>query len=170
MTSSEAPNSVPLGDLLPRFDSIQIFASLVRDVSTASALLSIKHKKPNEPFVFILAPSNSAMQSLPQKPWESKSDYQAHGAEAYSGEVGSQRAEENLGQFVERHLVTLGPGNHAWVAGEHGKRKTVAGTEIWFESHGDTKTIQPGGIKVVKELERSVNGVIWEIGGVLGVS
>jgi hypothetical protein len=168
LKSTEAHKATPLGELLPRFDSIQIFAGLVRDVSTASALLSIEHKKPNEPFVFVLAPSNSALQALPQKPWENKSDYEAHGASAYSGDVGSQRADDNLRQFVERHLVTLGPGNHAWAAGEHGKRKTTAGTDIWYESHGEAKTIQPGGTKVVKELERSGNGVIWEIEGVLG--
>jgi len=165
MSSASKSLSLPLGDLLPRFPSIQIFASLTRDVSTVSALLSSNDG--GKGYSIILAPTNSALRSLSHKPWESSLDYKELGAEAYSGEQGEKRADNNLRKFVEQHVVVLKEGS-LWEEGESGKVQTAGGTEVWWEKSGDQKVLKPDDVKVKQILEKGANGEVWEIDGVLG--
>src|SRR5687767_12736126 len=67
--------SVPLNDILGTLRSLTTFSSLTRMQTTTTSLLSDLSTNTT-----VLAPLNSAIESLPRKPWESPRDYDAHGA------------------------------------------------------------------------------------------
>lgn len=119
-----------IADLLPRNNQIQIFSSLLRDVDSAWAQLS----DPSQ-YSIILAPSNAALHALPNKPWESDSDEQTYGEQAYEGEAGMQRAQGNLKSFVEMHILSA----KEWKEGQ--KIKTMSGLEVWWESQGGKRVV-----------------------------
>jgi hypothetical protein len=120
---------VPLADLLGRSQQIQIFAGLIRDVDTVSAVLEDTAQNST-----VLAPENAAIQRLPRKPWKDAGDYKAFGEDAYEGTAGKDRANNNLKRFVESHVVPKSP----WDEGE--KVQSIAGQEVWWEKK-DGKTL-----------------------------
>jgi len=54
-----------------------------------------------------------------------------------------------------------------WKEGEKVKRLSGEGGEVWWESKGDKKMIQPGNIEVVQVADKVSNGEVWVIKGVL---
>ncbi len=123
--SASAPadgNTVILSDVLGNDRSINIFAGFTRDFATISQRFEDSSLNTT-----IMAPINSAIMSLPRKPWEDPEDYDKLGADAYKGEPGEERAQKNLRRFVEAHVVPVSP----WKEGE--KAQTLAGGEVWWE-------------------------------------
>ncbi len=78
---------------------------------------------------------NSAITSLPRKPWEDPVDYDELGEQAYEGEKGEERAHRNMRRFVQAHVVPVSP----WKEGE--KVKTLDGGAIWWESKDGVKMV-----------------------------
>ena len=149
-------SSLLLSDVIARNQRIGIFSSLTRDIDSVSSRLESSTVNST-----ILAPENSEMAKLPRKPWEDPEDYQKLGAEAYSGDDGQNRAQENLKRFVEAHTVPISP----WKAGE--KVKTLAGSEVWWESKEGKQYVQPGNVEIAEVADRVANGEIWILRGVL---
>ncbi len=167
------PTSILISDVLPRAQQIGIFSGLTRDVDAVSTRLETDGANAT-----VLAPDNETMRGLPRKPWENPSDAQDFGAEAYVGEEGNKRAQDNLKRFVEAHIIPESP----LVEGK--KVRTLAGNQVWLESHGDEKRvsrillesshkslslyqIQPGNIQVVQVAESVSNGEVWVLKGVI---
>lgn len=125
-------SSVILSDVISRDRTINAFASFTRSISTISSRLDSSTTNTT-----VLAPLNSALQSLPRKPWEDPQDYEELGANAYGGSEGEGRAQGNLKRFVEAHVVPESP----WKEGE--KVKTVGGGEVWWESREGGKIVSP---------------------------
>ena len=117
-----SPSGLVISDVLGRERSINIFAGFVREIEQVSSRLDDKNKNST-----ILAPLNSQIEKLPQKPWEDPADYSAMGAQAYEGADGEGRAHRNLRRFVEAHVVSVSP----WTEGS--RERTVSGREIWWE-------------------------------------
>ncbi|KAK0914413.1 hypothetical protein LTR02_001798 [Friedmanniomyces endolithicus] len=109
----------------------------------------------------VLAPANTAISALPRKPWEDPKDYAEMGAVAYEGLSGSDRASSNLRRFTEAHVVPVSP----WEEGK--KVKTLAGTELWWESRGGKTVVLPGEVEVEKVVSRVANGEVWMLKGAL---
>lgn len=133
----DAPKSnmndpIIISDALPHTRAISIFAGLTRDIVSVASRFDDAAQNTT-----VLAPSNSAMMALPRKPWEDAEEYKAMGADAYEGQDGQERANENVKRFVQAHIVPRSP----WKEGE--KVKTLqGGAEIWWESKAE-------GVKVV---------------------
>jgi hypothetical protein len=123
-------DDVILSDVLGKERSIGIFAGFTRDIEGIAKRFSASGSNST-----VLAPINSAITSLPRKPWEDPEDYKSLGADAYEGELGEDRAHRNLRRFVESHIVPVVP----WEQGK--KVKTVAGQEIWWESEDGKKLV-----------------------------
>ena len=168
-TTSQGPT---LYDTLSLTRRINIFSSLIRDHPDLPTLLSSPHSaSPNheeQPSNFtILAPLNSALQSLPHKPWEDGNDYAEFGERAYDGEGGQERAKQNLKRFVDAHVVPKSP----WQAGK--RVKTLAGKELWWEEiRGDKaeekkRVIMPSGVEIEGVVSQVENGEILVLKGVL---
>jgi len=170
MSSTENPSDLTLTDVLPSHPSISIFASLARTTNSLTSLLS--SQPPSSPSthphnITILAPSNSALASLPRKPWEQPSDYAAFGTSAYEGADGEGRAQRNREGFVRAHIVVgeLGVGMK--------KARTLRDTEVWVEeregdSEGGKRTlVMPGGVEVQRVAEKVGDGEVWILDGVL---
>jgi hypothetical protein len=116
-----------VSDILDKTRQVNIFASLSRDIEEISTRLNDKGKNTT-----VLAPLNSAVQSLPRKPWEDPEDYARYGeAHAYTGDEGEDRARRNLRRFVEAHLVPASP----WKEGE--EIETVGGGRVSWVKQGD---------------------------------
>jgi len=147
---------VTLADLLGRNSQIQIFSGLARDVDSASRRFEDAGENST-----VLAPENAVITKLPRKPWEDTDDYQAFGADAYAGDEGKNRAQQNLKRFVEAHVVPQSP----WAEGE--KAETLAGSKIWYEKKDGALVIQPGNIEVAKVADKASNGEVWIIKGIL---
>ncbi|ROT42338.1 hypothetical protein SODALDRAFT_374686 [Sodiomyces alkalinus F11] len=146
-----AQGTVILSDVMSRDKSINIFAGLAQDIDPVTLRLDDSNKNTT-----VLAPLNSAVESLPRKPWEDPYEYNNLGADAYQGDEGRERARRNLRRFVEAHLVPQSP----W--GENEKVKTIDGDrEVWWESRDGTKFIQPDNIEVVSVASAVANGEIW---------
>jgi hypothetical protein len=129
--STSAPtdgDTVILSDVLGNDRSINIFAGFTRDFATISQRFEDSSLNTT-----IMAPLNSAIMSLPRKPWEYPEDYDKLGSDAYEGEPGEERAQRNLRRFVEAHVVPVSP----WKEGE--KIKTLEGAEVWWESKDGVK-------------------------------
>jgi hypothetical protein len=124
------PGPVTISDVIDIDRSINIFAGFTRDIETIGRRLEDATQKTT-----VLAPLNSVITALPQKPWEDQRDYAFVGESAYDGEQGEDRAHLNLRRFVEAHVVPVSP----WKAGE--KVHTVAGGSIWWEQKGDAKMV-----------------------------
>lgn len=129
------PGTVILSDVMGKDRSINVFASLVRDVDSLSRRLDDSSQNST-----VLAPLNSAMDKLPRKPWEDPSDYDKLGVDAYEGDDGRERAQKNIRRFVEAHVVPESP----WNEGVKVKTLGSDGTEIWWEEKDGNKMVRPG--------------------------
>jgi paired amphipathic helix protein Sin3a len=98
--SPSGPGSVMLSDVMGRDRSINIFAGFTRDIESVSRRFDDAAQNTT-----VLAPLNSAIESLPRKPWEDPRDYGALGPKAYEGDDGPGRAQQNLRRFVEAQFV-----------------------------------------------------------------
>ncbi|KAK1811622.1 hypothetical protein LTR12_014010 [Friedmanniomyces endolithicus] len=162
-SSSSAPTppasaeaTVILSDVIGNSRQTNIFAGFTRDISSVATRLDASLLNTT-----VLAPANTAISALPRKPWEDPKDYAEMGAAAYEGLSGSDRAGSNLRRFVEAHVVPVSP----WGEGE--KVKTLAGTEVWWESRGGKTVVLPGKVEVEKVVSRVANGEVWMLKGAL---
>lgn len=173
--SQPAPGGVMLSDVMGRERSVNIFAGFTRDIQSISQRLDDSSQNST-----ILAPLNSAVETLPRKPWEDARDYDTLGTNAYEGEDGQERAQRNIRRFTEAHIVTASP----WQ--EKDKVKTLLGDrEVWWETndgkkfvrtsvfihhtkntHTDSIQIQPDNIEVDSVASKVGNGEVWIIKGV----
>ncbi|RKF62414.1 FAS1 domain-containing protein [Erysiphe neolycopersici] len=110
----------------------------------------------------VLAPTDEAIAAMPRKPWENPDEYSTLGSEAYEGEEGEERADQNLQKFVESHIIPLSP----WA--DKMKVETLAGTEYWWHLKDGYRIIQPGDIKVLDVMRSSEeDSELWIIDGVM---
>jgi hypothetical protein len=155
--STSPPNGdVILSDVIGSQRSINVFASFTRDISSVSSRLETAGLNTT-----VLAPINSALSSLPRKPWEDPEDYAKMGAEAYSGKDGEDRAHGNLRRFTEAHVVLASP----WKEGERVER--MSGGELWWETKDGKTLIQPGNVEVDRVVSKVANGEVWVLKDVL---
>ena len=161
-----------ISDVIGKERSINIFAGFTRDLDGVSARLDDNGQTPP-----VLAPLNSAIQSLPRKPWEDPRDYGAMGESAYEGQAGEDRAQRNLRRFVEAHIVPMSP----WKENE--QVKSVGGNEVWWSSKDGKKyvspctctgdryanlpQVQPGNVEVASIASRVANGEVWILKGAM---
>lgn len=141
--------AVPLSDVLGTNRALTTFSSLTRMHESTETLLGSFAVNTT-----VLAPLNSAMDSLPRKPWEDAQELEDHGAHIYEGDGGKERADKNLRRFVEAHLVTASP----WKSGE--KVKTVLGRDVWWEEKDGKRVIMPDGVEVDRVASQVANGEI----------
>ncbi|KAK7962200.1 FAS1 domain-containing protein [Apiospora aurea] len=161
-SSSDQPkvqqNNVMLSDVMGRDRSINIFASLTRDVASIEQRLEDPSQNST-----VLAPLNSQIDALPRKPWEDAQDYEIFGAAAaYEGDEGRDRAQKNLKKFAEAHILPLSP----WQEGEKVKSLLAGDKEIWWENKDGKKVIYPDGIEVDSIAGKVGNGELWTLKGV----
>ncbi|KAL2009562.1 hypothetical protein VTN00DRAFT_5369 [Thermoascus crustaceus] len=150
-------SNLVISDILSKTRSVHIFASLTRDVESVSTRLNDQAQNTT-----VLAPLNSAMQSLPRKPWEDPEDYEQFGeVNAYKGREGEDRAKKNLRRFVEAHVVPVSP----WKEGE--EVETLGGVKLSWTKDGDKIIIQPGNVEVEKVVSQVSNGEVWALKGVI---
>ncbi|KAH7027350.1 uncharacterized protein B0I36DRAFT_364562 [Microdochium trichocladiopsis] len=163
--------SVMLSDVMGRDRSMNLFAGFVRDIAAISTRLDSASQNST-----VLAPLNSAIDSLPRKPWEDAADYDRLGASAYEGGEGRDRAERNLRRFVEAHVLPTSP----WREGERVRSLLSAGgsgggaddeggsgdREVWWETRDGKRVIFPDEIEVSSISSRVGNGEVWIIKGV----
>lgn len=156
--AEDPSGALTISDILPKTRSINIFASLTRDVSSVTSRLESQASADN---TTLLAPLNSAMTALPRKPWEDRPDDKS-GVSAARNE---DKAAENLQRFVEEHVVPVSP----WTEGKAGKIKTLGGWEVWWEKRDDGKkrVIMPGEVEVDGIVGKVGNGEIWALKGVV---
>jgi len=113
--------------------------SFVRDIESAARRLDDSSSNTT-----VLAPLNSAVESLPRKPWEDPRDYGALGPNAYEGGDGEERAHRNLRRFVEAHMVPVSP----WTAGK--KVKPIGDDQdVWWEDKDGKKLVSWFGLYVL---------------------
>jgi hypothetical protein len=129
-STGDASTGIIISDVIGRAQNIAIFSSLTRDIDAVSGRLEDAAQNAT-----VLAPENSVMKNLKRKPWEDPEDYNQLGAQAYEGTSGSDRAHSNLERFVKSHIVPDSP----WEEGK--KVKTLAGTEVWWESKDGQKMV-----------------------------
>jgi hypothetical protein len=153
---SKVSTGIMLSDVIGKAQDIAIFSGLTRDIDSVADRIDDSSKNAT-----ILAPSNNVMRSLKRKPWEDPKDYDTFGQNAYGGSDGEDRAHWNLRRFVEAHIIPESP----WKEGC--KVKSLAGSELWFESKEGKKTIQPSNIEVLSVAEKVGNGEVWIVNGVL---
>lgn len=127
-SSREDDSEKPVvSDVLPKNRAINIFASLTRQFEPIESRLNDPSKN-----ITVLAPRNSAIQSLPRKPWENPEDYEKFGGvSAYEGQEGEDRAKQNLQRFVEAHIIPTSP----WREGE--EMETLGGEKLKWNKNGD---------------------------------
>jgi hypothetical protein len=156
--TEDPSGALTISDVLPKTRSINIFASLTRDVSSVTSRLESQAATDN---TTLLAPLNSVMTHLPRKPWEDRPDDRS-GASAALNE---DKAAENLQRFVEEHVVPVSP----WKEGRAGKIKTLGGGELWWEKRDDGKkrVVMPGEVEVDGIVGKVGNGEIWALKGVI---
>jgi hypothetical protein len=127
-----ASGGIILSDVMGRDRSINIFASLTRDIESISQRLDDSSQNST-----ILAPLNSAMEKLPRKPWEDARDYNTLGSNAYEGQDGQERAQRNLRRFVEAHVVPVSP----WPEKEKVKSILQGDREVWWETRDGVRVV-----------------------------
>lgn len=149
-------DSLTLSDVLPKTRSINIFASLTRDISSVTGRLESTLATDN---TTLLAPLNSAMQALPRKPWEDRPGDDS----PISAARNEDKAAENLRRFVEEHVVPVSP----WAEGQAGKIKTLGGQKVWWERKDGKKVIMPGHVEVDGIVGKVGNGELWALKGVM---
>jgi len=162
-------SQLTIADILPSQRQINIFAGLTRDIESLTARLENAGHNTT-----LLAPLNSAMQSLPRKPWEDRPG-DTTGISAAKDE---SKAAENLRQFVLEHVVPVSP----WLEGKEHATQTLwdqqtgvqSARKIWWERRGggetgetERKVIMPGEVVVVGVVGRVGNGEIWSLKGVV---
>jgi hypothetical protein len=112
----------------------------------------------------LLVPRNSALQTLPRKPWEDKSDEGPLSTTDSHDSLWSKEAEDkarkNVEEFVAGHVVTKYP------IQEGEDLPTLVGSTLSYKVKGGDKYIHPGNIKVLGERE-AANGAIWVLNGVI---
>ncbi|KAI9883014.1 MAG: hypothetical protein M1823_005219 [Watsoniomyces obsoletus] len=150
---------VVLSDVIGIERSINIFAGLTRDLSSISDRFDDESKHTT-----VLAPRNSVIAAVGHRPWEDPADYDEMGEQAYDGPDGKDRANGNLRKFVQAHLVPVVP----WKEGE--KVTTLAGRELYWETKGGKRIIQPGDIEVARVDKHVTNGEVWILNGVMDSS
>lgn len=166
-TADTGPSAQTISDILPTARQINIFASLTRDISSLNSRLEGGITQSN---TTLLAPLNSAMQSLPRKPWEDRPD----DSSSVSAQWSEDKAAKNLRRFVLEHAVGQSP----WREGEKAKtlwaEENGSKGEIWWERRGggdsgedERRVIMPGEIVVDKVVGRVGNGEIWALKGSL---
>ena len=150
--------ALTISDVLPKTRSINIFASLTRDLSSVAARLESQAPTDN---TTLLAPLNSAMTALPRKPWEDRPD-DTSGVSAARNE---DKAAENVQRFVEAHVVPVSP----WKEGKAGKINTLGGGELWWEKRDDGKkrVVMPHEVEVDGVVGKVGNGEVWALKGVV---
>ena len=80
------------------------------------------------------------------------------------GEVGMERARNNIEKFVGRYIGVAGKGNmEEWQEGQ--RIKTVEGEEVWWESKDGKKVVMPWQVGVLNEIEKVTNGELWVLEG-----
>jgi len=143
-----------LAERLPTYKRIQIFCSLIQDVDQAWRRLSDERKH-----TIVLAPLNSAMRDLPEKPWKQAGEIEALGAQAYSGEEGTLRAQSNLKAWVESHLLEASE----WKEGS--KVKSIAekdSKEVWWEQTDSGKIVSiPNAVTDYLDMLTSLGSTRW---------
>lgn len=174
--NSRGSNSPIISDVLPKTKGINLFAKMTRDFDSIASRLNDGSKN-----ITVLAPRNSAIHDLPQKPWENPEDYENFGeVNAYEGSDGKDRANHNLQRFVEAHLIPASP----WRVDE--EVETLAGKKLKWTKEGDKMfvslgflseswlawltghlQIQPGNIEVDSVAEKVPNGEVWVLNGVI---
>ena len=147
---------VILSDVITTQRSINIFAGFTRDIASVSTRLDTTDSNTT-----VLAPLNSAITSLPRKPWEDPQEYAALGADAYAGKDGESRAERNMRRFTEAHIVPASP----WEEGE--KLQSMGGGTLWWESRDGKQVVMPGEVEVERVASKVVNGEVWILKGVV---
>ncbi|KAG5944009.1 hypothetical protein E4U59_007699 [Claviceps monticola] len=141
--------SVSLSDTIGPHRSISSFSSFTRMNAFLATLLADLSAN-----LTVLAPLNSAIESLPRKPWEGSSD-------DTDGADGPDRASRNMDSFLRAHLLGVAP----WREGQ--KVKTLGGREIWWEGRAGVRVVCPDGIEVERVGGRVGNGELWILKGVL---
>lgn len=144
--------AVRLTDVIGSNRAVTTFSSLTRMHSSTTTLLGTLSVNTT-----VLAPLNSAVDSLPRKPWEEEN---ADSAKAFDGPGGKDRADQNLLRFVEAHLVAAGS---PWEEGK--KAKTVLGRDVWWEEKDGKKVIMPDGVEVDRVAGKAANGEIVSLSG-----
>ena len=147
---------VILSDVITTQRSINIFAGFTRDIASVSTRLDTTDSNTT-----VLAPLNSAITSLPRKPWEDPQEYAALGADAYAGKDGESRAERNMRRFTEAHIVPASP----WEEGE--KLQSMGGGTLWWEGRDGKQVVMPGEVEVERVASKVVNGEVWILKGVV---
>lgn len=126
---STTHESLVVSDILSKVREINIFASLTRDFESLSNRLEDGSQN-----VTVLAPTNTAIEELPHKPWENPNDYTTYGeSEAYAGEAGRERATDNLKKFVAAHIIVGG----SWP--EKKEIPNLTGQKIYWEKDENGK-------------------------------
>lgn len=109
----------------------------------------------------ILAPLNSAIMALPQKPWVDSPQNTPDKSFEVKPLRNEERAAKNIENFVKRHVVDRYP------LTEGKSVSTLAGDKLSFEIKDGEKYIN-GKHKVVAE-KQAANGAIWVISGVIEI-
>ena len=126
----DADGPVVLSDVIGKERSINIFGGFVRDIEPLSRRCEDASQNTT-----VLAPLNSAMTKMPRKPWEDSQDYAALGQGAYVGSDGQDRAQKNLRNFVESHIVPVSP----WREGE--EVQAINGGKLRWEMKDGKKMV-----------------------------
>jgi len=111
----------------------------------------------------LLVPRNSALQTLPRKPWEDDNGDDPRIVDGKDG-VWSKEAEDrvakNVETFVASHLITKYP------IPDGKQLPTLTGSFVSYSIKHGKKYIHPGHVEVVGERE-AANGAIWILDGVV---
>lgn len=157
--------TLSISDILPQTRKINIFASLTRDITVVTSRLDSTSPSSN---TTLLAPLNSAMQSLPRKPWEDRPGDDS----SVRAESNEDKAAGNLERFVMEHVVPVSP----WLKGRENAIETLGGQRLWWEEKTKevddgrketVKVIQPGNLVVDGVVGRVGNGEVWAVRGVV---
>jgi uncharacterized surface protein with fasciclin (FAS1) repeats len=111
----------------------------------------------------LLVPRNSALQTLPRKPWQDDDGDDPRivdGNDALWSKESEEKAARNVETFVASHLITQSPIH------EGKQLPTLTGSFVSYSIKRGQKYIHPGNIEVVGERE-AANGAIWILNGVL---
>lgn len=137
---SEGLNKLPpiLGDIISIDRTISVFSGFTRSVEGISGRLADRNQNTT-----VLAPKNTAITSLPRKPWEDPSDEEEARAQGvnsedlYRGESGEDRAADNLRRFVEVHMVGASP----WGKGKENQIVTLGGKAVWWDEEAGVRKV-----------------------------
>lgn len=159
-SSESSATTLSISDILPQTRKINIFASLTRDIDSVTSRLDSTNPDSN---TTLLAPLNSAMQSLPRKPWEDRPGDES----SIRAESNEDKAAGNLQRFVLEHVVPVSP----WESGRENAMETLGGQKLWWEEREEDgtkiKVVQPGNLVVDEVVGRVGNGEVWAVKGVV---